>query len=107
MRLREFKATFAILAIIGCIWLVAVGGLIFSMDTFSTGINRSQGVSDGTIYTAILLMLIVITVAVASPGLLLLRPIKLWRMMRADRRAITPRQRFRGRFYTFTSEILC
>jgi calcium permeable stress-gated cation channel len=46
---------------------------------------------------SILALSIVISLAVISPALLLLQPVRLWRVLRAERQALTPRQRFRGR----------
>jgi hypothetical protein len=44
----------------------------------------------------VLLLAMVLNAAIIAPGLLLLQPFQLWRVMRAQRRAVTPRQRFRG-----------
>lgn len=41
---------------------------------------------------------IVTNVALIVPGLLLLQPMRLWNVLKAERQAITPRQRFRGEF---------
>ncbi|KAG8898221.1 hypothetical protein FRB99_007589 [Tulasnella sp. 403] len=95
-RLAEFKAVFAILVIVCTIWLVTLGGLLFATDAISRAQHRGASVAEGTIYIAILLMLIIVNVAIISPGLLMLQPVRLWRVLKAQRKSITPRQRFRG-----------
>ena len=96
MQLAEFKALFAVLVIICGVWIVVAGGLIFATDAFATTSARPATVSDGTIYIAILLMLITMNLAIISPGLLMLQPVRLWKSHRAQKKAITPRQKFRG-----------
>lgn len=39
---------------------------------------------------------IIVQVAIIIPGLLLLQPVRLWKLVREERQAVTPRQRFRG-----------
>lgn len=45
---------------------------------------------------SILALSIVVNVAIIFPALLLLQPFRLWRVIRTERQAVTPRQRFRG-----------
>ncbi|TDL28546.1 hypothetical protein BD410DRAFT_759887 [Rickenella mellea] len=95
-QMTAYKATFVILTVMASVWLVAVGAVIFSLDAFDKGTNRPQSVADGSIYISALMLSIVLTVAVISPALLLLQPIRLWRVVRSERQAVTPRQRFRA-----------
>ncbi|KAJ7619547.1 hypothetical protein FB45DRAFT_931060 [Roridomyces roridus] len=97
-QLFVFKAMFYILAAVVGIWMVTVGALIYTLQAFNTGssLDKSQTVADGSIYMSILVLSVVFTAAVIFPGLLLLQPLRLWRVLRAEKRALTPRQRFRA-----------
>ncbi|KAJ7597412.1 hypothetical protein C8J56DRAFT_920009 [Mycena floridula] len=93
-----FKVTFFMLALVIAV-LLAVGSLLFALHSFSTGASStatSQSVAEGSIYMTVMALTIVIQVAIIFPGLLLLQPHRVWRVLRAERAAITPRQRFRA-----------
>ncbi|KAG8981245.1 hypothetical protein FRC05_004147 [Tulasnella sp. 425] len=96
MRLTAFKGVFAVLVIICGVWLVALGGILFATDSFNGGQHRPAAVSEGMVYIAILLMLITINLAIIAPGLLMLQPVRLWKTWKAQKTAVTPRQRFRA-----------
>ncbi|KAG8955541.1 hypothetical protein FRC00_005328 [Tulasnella sp. 408] len=98
MRLTAFKGMFAVIVLICGIWLVALGGILFATDAyFDEGQNRkAAAVSEGAIYIAVLLMLITINLAIIAPGLLMLQPVRLWKTWKAQKSAVTPRQRFRA-----------
>ncbi|CAE7207304.1 unnamed protein product [Rhizoctonia solani] len=95
-RLRTFKATFYMLTFAATTWIIAAGALIFGVEAFNDKSQRSRTVADGTTYIAVLLMVIILNAAVIAPGLQLLQPIRLWKIYRAKRKVITPRQRFRS-----------
>jgi hypothetical protein len=90
---------FYILVAIGAIWLVTVGALVYTLQAFNSDGNKSQTVADGAIYMSILALSLVFTVAIIFPGLLLLQPLRLWHVLRAEKQAVTPRQRFRGELH--------
>jgi hypothetical protein len=93
---------FYMLVGIGAIWLITVGALIYTLQAFNSDSGRTETIANGALYMSILALSLVFTVAIVFPGLLLLQPIRLWRLLRAEKRALTPRQRFRGAF-----NILC
>jgi len=95
-QISALKATFFIMSVICGIWLVALGGIIFAMKAFDSGIQRSQSVANGSIYVAVFLFTIILNLAIIAPGLQMLQPMRLWRIRRAQRNAKTPRQHFRG-----------
>ncbi|KAJ7482288.1 hypothetical protein B0H11DRAFT_2193371 [Mycena galericulata] len=95
-QLFVFKAMFYMLVGIGAIWLITVGALIYTLQAFNSDSDRTQTVANGSIYMGILALSLVFTVAIIFPGLLLLQPVRLWRVLRAEKRALTPRQRFRA-----------
>jgi nitric oxide reductase large subunit len=95
-QLLVFKITFFILTAAAIIGLITVGALLFAVPTFSAGGPKSQTVANGSIYMSALAMVIVLNVAVIFPALLLLQPFRLWRVRRAEKEAVTPRQTFRG-----------
>ena len=95
-QLLVFKITFFILTAAAIIGLITVGALLFAVPTFSAGRPKSQTVANGSIYMSALAMVIVLNVAVIFPALLLLQPFRLWRVRRAEKEAVTPRQTFRG-----------
>jgi len=50
---------------------------------------------------SILALALVLNVAIIFPACLLLQPFRLWRVLRAEKQAVTPRQRFRGICFVF------
>jgi len=90
------RAMFYMVVFVAGIGLVAAGAFLYAFGAFSQGTRRGESVADGSIYIAILLLAIVINVAITSPALLLLQPSRLRRVLRAERAAKSPRQRFRG-----------
>ncbi|PPQ90938.1 hypothetical protein CVT25_008249 [Psilocybe cyanescens] len=95
-QLLIFKISFFILTGIGAVWLVAIGAVLFSMQAFNTDINTTKTLATGSVYMSVLALAIVINVAIILPALLMLQPIRLWRVLRAEKQALTPRQRFRA-----------
>lgn len=95
-RLLMFKTVFYILTVVGGIALFTAGAVLFAMHSWSIDIGSSASVADGIIYMSVLALLLLLVVAVTFPGLLLLQPIRLIRVVRNEREAITSRQRFRG-----------
>lgn len=94
-QLLIFKTTFYILTI-ASLWLITVGALLHSMHAFSVQSGISKSIADGSIYMGVLALSIVVALTIISPGLLLLQPVRLWRVLQAERQALTPRQRFRA-----------
>jgi hypothetical protein len=95
--MTAFKTTFIVLTVMGGVWLTAIGAVLYAVNAFQDD-GASKTVADGSILMTVLVLALVINVAIVAPGLLMLQPFRLWRVVRDERRAITPRQRFRGRF---------
>lgn len=100
-RFIMFKTLFYILLVVGGIWMFTTGAILFSMQALSTDSGQSQSVANGAIYMSAFAAVLVFNVAIIFPGLLMLQPIRLWKVLRAEKAAVTPRQRFRGQS-TFT-----
>lgn len=81
-------------------FLTAAGGLLFALQAFVDGSRHARSIASGSIYITVLILAIVILFAVIVPGLLLLQPIRLWNVLRAEQLAVTPRQRFRGECFS-------
>jgi hypothetical protein len=96
VRIKAFKAVFWVIVIVAGMWLVAAGSLLFGAGALDRQSDTTPTVANGSIASALFLLLIIINVAIIVPGLLLLQPVRLWRMYRRKRRAITPRQEFRA-----------
>lgn len=79
----------------GAAWLTAIGAVLYAVNAFQSA-GAGKTVADGSILMTVLALALIINVAIMAPGLLMLQPIRLWRVVRNERRAITPRQRFRG-----------
>ncbi|KAI0299794.1 hypothetical protein BC826DRAFT_1090413 [Russula brevipes] len=92
------KAMFYMIVFIAVIGLVAAGALLYAFDALSRGTRVSKTVADGSVNIAILLLAIVINIAITSPALLMLQPLRLRRILHAERVAKTPRQRFRATY---------
>ena len=89
------KMTF-FLSVMVTIWLVITGALLFSIRAFASGQAETISMANGAISSSILMLAIITSFAIVCPGLLLLQPIHIWRVARAQRGAMTPRQKFRG-----------
>ena len=94
-QLFAFKFTF-FLAVMITVWLIFVGAFLFSLQAFSIDGTEAISVANGSISTSVLMLAIVTTFVVISPGLFLLQPKHMLQVIRAQRDAVTPRQRFRG-----------
>ena len=95
--MTAFGTTFIVLTIMGGVWLTGIGAVLYAVNAFQHAGGAGRTVADGSILMTLLALALVINVAIAAPGLLMLQPFRLWRVVRNERRAITPRQRFRGR----------
>jgi hypothetical protein len=95
-QLKVFKLIFFVLTGAAIICIVTAGALIFTLQAFHDRGDETKAVASGAVYMGAFAMAIVLNVAIIVPGLLLLQPLRLWRVMWSLRRAITPRQRFRG-----------
>lgn len=95
-RLTAFKAVFYALLLVGTVWLCTAGVMLFTFGAFSTGVNESLTVADGAVYMGAFAAALLLTVAIVVPACLLLQPMRLWRVLRDEKAAVTPRQRFRG-----------
>lgn len=94
-QLTAFRTTFVLLTVMGGVWLTAVGAVLYAVNAFQEG-GAGKTVADGSILMTVLALALIINVAIVAPGLLMLQPFRLWRVVRNERRVITPRQRFRG-----------
>jgi calcium permeable stress-gated cation channel len=95
-QLEGFKAVFWTLVLVGVIWLFTLGAILFAFGAFSTSVAESPAVANGAIYMSAFAMVLIMNVAIIAPALLMLQPYHLWRVLRDERVAVTPRQRFRG-----------
>lgn len=93
-----FKITFFVLTALGTIWLIAVGALLFAMQAFSSSHGETKSIATGAIYMSVLVLAVILNVAIIFPALLMLQPFRLLHVLRAEKQAVTPRQRFRGTF---------
>lgn len=91
-----FKAVFYMLVAVDGVWLFTAGTILFTFGAFSTSTAESSTVANGAIYMSAFAMTLIVNVAVIAPALLMLQPFHLWRVLREERTAVTPRQRFRG-----------
>lgn len=86
------------LTALGTIWLIAVGALLFALQAFSSEQGETKTIATGAIYMSVLALAVILNVAIIFPALLMLQPFHLWHVLRAEKQAVTPRQRFRGEF---------
>ncbi|KDQ20481.1 hypothetical protein BOTBODRAFT_308811 [Botryobasidium botryosum FD-172 SS1] len=97
-RLIEFKANYFIMVFIAGFWLFTLSALLFGVDAFAANLNKASTVAAGSIYIGAFLLALVLSVAIIAPGLLMLQPVRMWRLLRAQKWAITPRQKFRASY---------
>lgn len=75
---------------------MVIGAVLFSMRALNTNSGSAKSIAGGSIYISVLALALIFNVAIIFPACLLLQPFRLWRIIRAEKQAITPRQRFRG-----------
>ncbi|KIM47616.1 hypothetical protein M413DRAFT_439287 [Hebeloma cylindrosporum] len=95
-QLLIFKITFFVLTAVGALWLIAIGAILFSMQALNTDSKPTMSVANGAVYMSILALALILNVAIIFPACLVLQPFRLWRVIRAEKHAVTPRQRFRA-----------
>ena len=105
-QLVVIKAMFYLIVCVAVVGLIVAGALLFAFGALSSGTRVSKTVADGSIYIAILVLAILINIAITSPALLLLQPLHLRHVLRSERTARTPRQRFRGMYEHGTFRLL-
>ena len=88
---------FYVLVVVVGAWLFTVGAILFAFDAFSTSVAQASTVANGAVYTSAFATALIVNVAVVAPALLILQPFHLWRVLREEKTAVTPRQRFRGK----------
>lgn len=93
-----FKTVFWMFTLVAAVWFFATGAIVFAMQSLVTDSGVTTSFANGIIYVSVFALVLVLTVAIVFPGLLLLQPIRLWKVRRAEKVAITPRQRFRGMY---------
>ncbi|KAG8822531.1 hypothetical protein FRC17_009553 [Serendipita sp. 399] len=98
VRIKAFKAVFWVIVIVSGIWIVAAASILFGAHALDTQQREAPTIANGTIAMAIFLLFITINIAIIVPGLLLLQPVRLWKMHRRKKRALTPRQQFRAMY---------
>jgi hypothetical protein len=106
-QLAAFKTIFFALTVVAGIWLMAVGAVLFAVESFQNDAHAARAVANGSIIMTALALTLVINVAIISPALSMLQPFRLWRVTRAEKMAITPRQRFRGKFEAKRKFLFC
>lgn len=96
-QLLVFKTAFYVVLVVVVMWLVTAGALIFATHTFAVIPGGDVGaVADGSVYISILVLAIILNFAFIAPGLLMLQPFRLRRVLSTYKASTTPRQRFRG-----------
>lgn len=95
-RFTTFKAIFYAILCVGSIWLFTLAAILFAFAAFDNNTMQTLTVATGAIYAGVFAMALILTVATIAPALLLLQPARLWRVLREEKHALTPRQRFRG-----------
>lgn len=95
-----------VIVLICGVWLVTIGGILFATDALANNHAQAPTVAEGAVYIAILMMLILFNLAIIAPGLQLLQPVRMMKVMRAQKKAVTPRQRFRGKSARSVSSVV-
>ena len=91
------QTAFYAVLIVAVMWLVTAGALIFATHAFAVIPGGDPGaVADGSVYISILVLAVILNFAFIAPGLLMLQPVHLRRVLRTYKASTTPRQRFRG-----------
>lgn len=84
--------------------MIGLGAILFSLQSLDVGSQETTTVAEGAIYTAAFILVLGLNFAFIAPGMLLLQPVRLWRVWFARWKALTPRQHFRGTYLLPTPE---
>ncbi|KAF8321602.1 hypothetical protein DL93DRAFT_2072348 [Clavulina sp. PMI_390] len=95
-RITAFKATFVVLVAVAGIWMIGLGAVLYSLESFSAGAQETTTVAEGAIYAAAFVLILGLNMAFIAPGLLMLQPTRLLRVTIGQWKALTPRQHFRA-----------
>ena len=95
-----FKITFFVLTVVGALWILAIGAILFSMQAIDANSGVTRSLANGAIYMSTFTLALVLNVAIIIPACLVLQPFQLWAVLRAEKHALTPRQHFRGMYMT-------
>ena len=101
-----FKVTFFVLTVVGTLWTLAIGAILFSMQAINSNTGITLSLANGAMYMSTFLLALILNVAIIIPACLALQPFQFWAVVRAEKHAITPRQNFRGMHMTFLSKTL-
>ncbi|KAG1749760.1 uncharacterized protein EDB91DRAFT_1046857 [Suillus paluster] len=100
VRMLSVKLVFYSIAVLVAALTITAGALLFALEAFTLEVDIAKTVATGCVYMGAFAFALVINVAVVFPGLMLLQPFRLWRVIRSERDAVTPRQRFRAVYPT-------
>lgn len=95
-RLTAFKATFVVLVVVSGVWMIGLASVLFGIEALDTGSQETTTIAEGAIYAAAFVLILGLNMAFIAPGLLMLQPVRLWKLIIARWKALTPRQHFRG-----------
>jgi hypothetical protein len=92
-----------VLVAVAGIWMIGLGAVLYSLQSLDTGSQETTTIAEGTVYAAAFALILGLNMAFIAPGLLMLQPVRLWRLWRGQWKALTPRQYFRGKYQDFSS----
>ncbi|KAF8807999.1 hypothetical protein BYT27DRAFT_7190091 [Phlegmacium glaucopus] len=95
-QILTFKITFFVLTAVGTLWILAIGAILFAMQAINTNAGVTRTLANGAMYMSTFTLALVLNVAIIIPACLVLQPLQLWAVVRAEKHAITPRQHFRA-----------
>ncbi|CAK9784277.1 hypothetical protein CC85DRAFT_327652 [Cutaneotrichosporon oleaginosum] len=93
LRFRALKGVTYLLLIIGTIWVITLGAILYGIDAYTENVGKAAAVADGVMFITWLSLVLVINLCIL-PGAAALQPQRLLRWVVQRRRAVTPRQRF-------------
>lgn len=100
VRMLAVKLVFYTITVVVAAFTITAGALLFALEAFSLEVHIAKTVATGCVYMSAFAFVLVINVAVVFPGLMLLQPFRLLSVLRSERDAVTPRQRFRAVYPT-------
>lgn len=98
-KFATYKTVVNVFSVAGGIWLIAVSSVIFATPAFTENTPGTQLVADGSIYMTFIAFQVAL-ISLVVPPILAIRPLRLWRLLRQQRDAVTPRQMFRAIYPT-------
>ncbi|BEI96214.1 hypothetical protein CcaverHIS631_0111630 [Cutaneotrichosporon cavernicola] len=94
LRLLSVKGVTYLLLVVGTVWVIALGAILYGMDAYAENTHKASSVGDGIMFIAWQGVVLVIILSIILPGIAIIQPRRLINWVVKRRNVVTPRQLF-------------